>query len=241
MPSKPGEHEPYDLEPEQAQEAAPRSAPSGKAKIDAEPLLEGFEEDADFTHDPEVERAVAGSRPPPAVPVRVTAELPEFVKGGLGDARIWGIVGGVLAGAALVATAITTQSRSVAATLLALYSIALHAGTGVVAVYIGAMLSERRVTRVELTAARMLTAVAAFSLVFHLSIRPFGDSFNTGKTEEVILGAAAYLAVVAGTFRLARRPLLYVVGAHFALWLIVRLGQELAAYVGSATSVPGPA
>lgn len=238
MPDKPGEHEPYELEPDASEASA---AQKGKAKIDAEPLLEGFEEDADFTHDPEVERAVAGPRPPAAEAVRVAPQLPEFVKGGLGDARIWGIVGGVLVASALIATAITTPSRSVAATLLALYSMALHAGTGVVAVYIGAMLSERRVSRVELAAARMLTAVAAFSLVFHLNIRPFGDSLNTGKTEETLLGAAAYLAVVAGTFRLGRRPLLYVVGAHFGLWLIVRLGQELASYVGSAPSASGVA
>jgi hypothetical protein len=237
-PDKPGPEELYNLEPPESPSPGkpPKTAGGGgKGKIEAESVLAGFEEDADFTADPEVERVAAGK---PEQPVRVVADPPELIKPGLGGARVWGVVGAVLAVGALVATGVNAGDHHVARILLALYSVALHAGTGVVAVYVAAVLTERRVTRVELVAARMLTAVAAFSLVFHLRIDPFGESFKTGKLEETLLGAAVYLGVVAGLFRFQRFPFLYVVGSHFGLWLVVQLGMELSRFVAGGAK-PG--
>ena len=52
--------------------------------------------------------------------------------------------------------------------------------------------------------------------------------------EETVLAGAAYLLIVATTFRLFKRdPILYVVGFHFAIWLVVRVGMDLSALVAS--------
>ena len=241
MPDPTGEREPYSLEPgEESVRSVPPSQPpapgASGARIAADPLLASFPTDADFNTDPELERAVAG--PPKAgEPVKVAVELPEIVKPGLGDAKVWGIVGAVLTAATVIAIMVlvpATNGPTVTARLLraclAVYDIALHAGTGVAAMYIAAFLTERRVTRVELVAARLLTAVAAFALVVHLRVPVEGDYVRTGIY--FLLGVAAYIGLVAVLFRLPWRSFQYLVGAHFTLWLVIQLGMSLAAKVG---------
>lgn len=251
MPDPAGEREPYELEPgADPLRPAPRPPPpapgASGAKITADPLLSSFPPDADFTTDPELERAVAG--PPKAgEPVRVAVELPEIVKPGLGGAKVWAIVGAVLTAAAVIAIVVNaapvgtppaapTVGARILRAILAVYSVALHTGTGVVAVYAAALLSHRRVTRVELVAARMLAAVSAIALVTSLRFEFWGQPAFLLTAERLLLGAGVYLGLVAILFRLTRTLLMYVVGSHFVLWLVVQLGMELSRALGAGTN-----
>jgi hypothetical protein len=245
----PDERDTYSIEPEPAGGAGsatpppppgPPGAEPGKAKIEAPALLEGFEEDADFTADPEVDRAVGLKKdiPPARLAPEPRAEKPDLVGKGWGQPLWWAIAGAALLIGAMVATGVNAPNRTVPRVLLAMYNILLHTGTGVVAVYLAAMLTETRIRSVESVAARMFVAVAALSLLFHLHLQIFPDKYET-SAEELVVGAAAYVLVVAGAFSLWKRiPLAYVIGCHFALWLVVQLGLMLAALV--AVSPPAP-
>jgi hypothetical protein len=99
-------------------QAKPSSKDASKrAKIDAPRLLDDVDDDADLTHDPEVEAALK-----PTMAARLGKALslepkpgdnrPVFVKSGLGSARIWGVLGGVLALAAVITAVVTAQQAS---------------------------------------------------------------------------------------------------------------------------------
>lgn len=239
----PDPNEPYSIEPEPekplaAQPAAAdaESAAERKAKLDAPPLLDDFSEDADFDKDPELERAILGK---PASSAGVTVaeerpELPEFVKPGFGEPKHLAVLGGVLLVIAMIATAVNAPNSVAFRVLLALYNTLVHTGTGVVAVYIAARLSERSFTRVELVAARMLVAVAALAVVMSLELPLTGYGW-LNQLIGAALGVGAYVLLVAGSFRLwDRTPLTYVVGFHALLWLIVQVGMALAERVSNA-------
>lgn len=207
----------------------PIAEPRGKL---AEPgLLEGFDEDADFDRDPELERVVKGD-PVPATPLAKGPidDRPIFVKAGWDDPKIMAGFGGAVTVGALIATWITTPEGRNAwlYALRVLYGTALHTGTGVVAVILAAVLSDRAMGRFAHAGARMFVAVALFQLAFHLNF------FSTGKTEEVLLAAACYVGVIAATFRLKRDHLVILGACHFGLWLVTSLGMWLS--VLAATS-----
>jgi hypothetical protein len=237
--------QPENTYPVEPQRPAPGSPPEpGKPRIEAPGLLEGFEEDADFTADPELDRAT-GKIPPARLaghPAAAPPETPDFVTAGVGKPLYWAAAGGVLLIAALIATGVNAPNRAVLRILLVLYNVLLHTGTGVVAVYLAATLLERRVRFVETVAARMLVAVSAMALLISTQIRIFPPKYDT-KAEEIVLGLAAYGLIVAASFNLWKRlPFLYVVGCHFALWLIVQLGMALSEAVAAAPlpkPVPG--
>ena len=240
--------EPYDLAPENPPSPPapplPGAAPgASKPKLEAPRLLDEFEPDADFNTDPELERVVAGKSAAPVAPVapaEAAVPRPEFIPATAGEPKIIAGIGLALLVGALIATAITTTSKApIAATLLTLYNGLVHSGTGIVAVYLAAFFSERRVTRPDQVAARMFVPVAAYALVFHLRINVF--LLPMSKTEETIAAAAVYLAVVAGLLRLWGSRLMLVVGIHLLLWLIVGVGMALAAYVDTQPSAPPPA
>jgi hypothetical protein len=231
--------EPYPIEPHPG-----GPAPDGsKAKIDSPGLLQGFEEDADFTKDPELDRVIVGAPRPPAAPAiipPIDPAKPEFVRA-LWDwePKLWGAIGAVLLVGAMVATGVNSRSGSSLGTvervLLTLYNTLLHTGTGVVAVYIAALLLRQRTGRVEVAAARMFAAVSAFALVFHLSF-----NMPAAQIVETVIAGGVYLLIVAGTFQLWKRdPLLYVVGSHFALWLLVEVGMMLSAAAAVAPVIKG--
>ncbi len=168
-----------------------------------------------------------GSTPSPAS--TIPTEPGAFVRTGFGDAKAVAIAGGVLTIAAVFATAITASGSEVAASFLTLYAILVHAGTGVVAILLAAALADRKAGDLALAGARMLAAVAAGVLVFHLNI----TLFSTSKTEEVILGGAVYALAVLVLFRLwgpRTREFTTLLALHFALWLIIRIGMELAVW-----------
>lgn len=244
----PDERDTYSIEPGTAGDAgAPQTPPPGaagapdpgKARIEAPALLEGFEEDADFTADPELDRAT-GKIPPAKLagePVTPAVERPDLVAKGWGQPMYWAVGGAAIMIGAMIATGVNAPNRVVPRVLLAMYNILLHTGTGVVAVYLAAMLTETRVRFVESVAARMLVAVATLSLLFHLHLQIFPDKYET-PAEEMILGVAAYVLLVAASFSLWKRiPLAYVIGCHFALWLVVQLGLMLATLVAASSTV----
>lgn len=218
---------PYDLEPPAP---PPALAPGTLAK---EGVLAGFDEDDDFDRDPEVEKALKGGKPPKKAP-EPSAPLPDaFVKPGLGNAQIWGVVGGFLLVGAVVAAAMTSQKKFAMA-LLVLYSGLVHVGTGLVAVYLTARLDSKRVGEIELAAGRMLTAVGAFLLILNLNITIYGHT----KTEELLLASTAYLAALAGLFRIWGRTLAILTTIHFTLWAIFELGMALSTWATAVAVVP---
>lgn len=230
--------EPYAIEPEEN-----RPAPAGKgdqprpqerkARIDEPGLLSEFPEDADFDTDPELERAIAGPKRAPESPAK--AEPAEtLVKPGYGSAQTWAIIGAVLLVGAMIATAVNAPSQPVLRLMLTLYNTLLHSGTGVVALFATAMLTERRLGVFEQAAARMFTAVAAFMLIFNLNINFIGEGWERWKVEELVFATAVYVLAVASTFGLWKgRMILYVLGSHFFLWLVVYVGMLLSAYVAA--------
>lgn len=231
---------PYELEP--AAPAPPPPPPGSKTpsdqtpKLKADPVLTGFDEDADFDKDPEVERALKDKPIPTKRPsTDPTPQDPKhpFVKPGFGNAQVWGIAGGFLLVGAVVAAA-TYSHNKLAMSLLVLYSGLIHTGTGLVAVYLTARLHNQPVGQIELAAGRMITAIGAFLLIFNLNIPLLGDT----KWEELTLAAIAYIGVLAGLFRLWGRTLAILGGTHFMLWMIVELGMMLSTWANSGLPPP---
>jgi hypothetical protein len=237
--------EPYPVEPEPPAEGGaarpagpPTPAPGApKPKISAPKLLDDFEEDADFTEDPEVDLAV-GRVPKRAVAAAAPEEplAPEFVKPGPLGAKHWAIAGTVLLVAAMIAAGVNAPygvgaGQIALRVLLTLYDTLLSTGTGVVAIFIAARLLEERFGNVELAAGRMYTAVAAYMLIYNLQVRLFGANWLDSSLV-LLLAAAAYLLIVAWSFRLwTMIPLAYVAGSHLLLWLVMLVGMALSAMI----------
>ncbi len=190
-------------------------------------MLEGFDEDADFEHDPEVDAALGNKKPLPGVeaaPVR-----PPFVKDDPPLPVVWLGLGFVLLLGAVVAAAVNEKNHPVAASFLTVYNAAFHTGTGIAALGVTAILLGRPFGSIEQAGAKMFVAVSAFLVLVNTRITLLGD----GRWEELVLASLAYTAAVALLFRLWRRLLLYVVCAHFLLWMGVQIGMELSRWVAS--------
>ncbi len=226
-----GKPDPYQLAPDTP---APPPAPAGKARPS---VLEGFDEDADFSKDPEVDAAITGK----PVGARLAAAEPtdsrsSFVKPGFGDERIWGGVGLVFLITTLIAVAVTSNLDMVpriASVILMLYKVLVHAATGVIAVWIAALLSEQRLGRVELAAARMFVAVSAMALFFSIRISIFGNSPTERNVWSAVFGGLAYLGLVGGLFRIWSQKLIFVTGSHLGLWLLIQVGLMLQGYLSA--------
>ncbi len=208
----------------------------GKGKIDAPKLLDGFEEDADFDKDPEVDRAILG-KDKRSQPIQPGAEKESFVQPGLGGPKVWLVVGTVLLVTGLIATGVNAEQNQFVKIILLLYNTLLHTGTGVVALFIAATLQKKNLGSFELAASRMFAAVAAFAMMSAFKLHLFSYQ-GLNSTVVLFFAAAAYGILVATLFGLWKRePLGYVVGAHFGLWLIVAVGS-LMAVVAQSTPVP---
>ena len=193
-------------------------------------MLEGFDEDADFETDPEVDAAM-GKRPP-ATPGTTAPEPPPrpvLVKEGPRSPGVLVGVACVLLLGAVIGAAVNEKDHPAVASVLTVYDAGLHACTGVAALAGVAVLLRRSLGRIDLAASRMFVAVSAFLLLYNLKI----DLIGTSKWEELTLGAAAYVGVVAVLFRLWKRPLMYVVCAHFFLWMTVQIGMQLSAWMAT--------
>lgn len=228
---------PYSIDPASERPAPappqtkPETPPDPKARIDKPGLISDFDEDADFDRDPELQKVLQGAKPAPAATPTTTVPLVDFVKPGFGEAIHWAAAGGVLLLAALVVIGVKAPDKTVWRILMALYLAVLHTGTGLVAIYVSAALVRQFVGRVDLAAARMFAAVAAFTLV--ASLRPaFFSSQALNSLSNLTLASIAYVSVVVITFRLwSRRTAAYVVGFHFVLWMILHVALILAAAI----------
>jgi|GEM_PF-1389739 len=199
-----------------------------RSKVGEKGLIDDFDEDADFTSDPEVERA-AGQR---TVPTRNTTQADEtpaasvlvMVKSGLGSAEQVYMVAGGVALAAVITAGFTAASRGrvwYADCILTAYMTALHAITGAAAIMAAAHLLERRLGELPLATARMALAVALFQLVFHLNI-PL-----QGRWDESVAAVLTYIITVWGLFRWSREHVTLVLTLHGAMWLAVYLAGVL--------------
>lgn len=261
-PAKPDSKSTYDLAPVELPAGGPvgasgkPKAASGKPGIDEAGLLEGFDEDADFEADPEVEdarRSGGGANArPPAGTARSSAKpgsiargsMPGaseppgecFVEPGMGSSKVWLVVGGVLLVLAVVAAAITQKDHPVLASLLVLYNGFLHTGTGVAALGVGSVVAGKRLGPLDLATSRMFAAVAGLLLLTNCTINIFG----TTPIEELVLGAIVYAAIVAGTFRFWGQTLATVASAHFLMWLIVKIGMEITQHIGRTPAATTP-
>jgi hypothetical protein len=219
-PSDAAEKPIYDLAPATEHAAAPAqpALPKGTvveraSKVGDKSLIDDFDEDADFSKDPQVERALGGGSP--AVKAEPVDLGPAFVKPGLGDLRQIGIAAGVVLLAAIIAAAITADGRNrqwYADAILTGYLGVFHAATGAAAVMFAAYINRQRLGDLPLAAARMGLAVACFQLLFHINI-PIA-----GRSDEVIAACAAYAACTWILFRWSREQITLVVCVHALLW-----------------------
>ena len=188
-------------------------------------LIEDFEEDADFSEDPEVEAALQGRPAKKAEPPRNRPERPVLARDGWDRPKPLAIVGGVITIPALVASWLSGTRApdsdamdGLIATLLALYNTGLHTLTGVAAVLLSGVLLNLTPGRIEVIAARMLAAVAVFQVFVHLDL---------GYGLSVLLGVLGYLLVLALLMRTTRDRLFVVSAAHLLLVGITQLGMML--------------
>lgn len=209
---------PYDLEPD----SKPRAAKRG--------LIEDFEEDADFDHDPEVERALRGGRNGERKGSKETKEdgalkVHTLAREAWDPPRVIAVLGAVVTIPALVASWLQAAREpnadamdALIATLLTLYNTGLHTITGVAAVILSAVLLNLAPGRIELISARMLLAVAVFQGLSHIQL---------GYGLPVLLGVLGYLTVLAVLMRTTRDRLFVMSATHLVLVGITQLGMML--------------
>lgn len=226
-PAAPAEPATYDVAP---LDPPPASLPKGRiveraSKVGDAGLLDDFEDDADFSTDPEVERATGKAPTVEQAPVDAATAGPTFIApGGRSGLEAIAIAAGVLTLSAVIAAALTAPSRGRQAfpdAFLTLYLTLLHTATGVAAVLFAAALRGERAGDVVLATARMGVAVATFQLIYHLNIPV------SGRTDEVLLAMLAYAGIVLVHVRFDRERLALVAGVHAAQWLAVYLATVL--------------
>lgn len=232
----PSEHPPtpkIDLKP------ATKPAATPSSKIDKPSVLEGFDDDADFNKDPELDRAILGNPRPPRT---VDDPLPDdFIKPGIGDPIHWAAAGGAMLLATLIIVPVRATNVPLLRTADMLYGVLLHTATGVVALYVAAALVRKIVGRPELAAARMFAAVSAAALIYAINPK-FVGHLAADNAIRMALAVLAYGLVVLLGFRLWRtRELKLLIGTHALIWLIIQIALELAAAVARAPMPPkGP-
>lgn len=219
---RPSEAQPYELAPaEDVPVARPAPTPDPKGKLDAPALIADFDEDADFSRDPEVDAALKGGKAPKAAGKgKYSMHLPgvpgvdavPLVREGLLDVKWGAVVGWVLVLGGGIAAAITTKSAWYAGLLATVLGSILHTITGLGALGIAGYFLERPVGRVDLAATRVLAAVGAFAILFNI------NTTVLGHFDETALACVAYLGAMALFFRVHGAEALLIGVSHAALW-----------------------
>ncbi len=177
------------------------------------------------------EANVALATDEPKVPV-------EFVMPGRLSAKTLGIVGGVLAIGALVASGVFAPSGGawvvVGLVVLCAYQIVLHTATGVAAVAVAAKLSSERFGRHDLALGRMFVAFSLFQLLTRVRVPTGYTTLNVALAWAVAL--AAYYGTVMILFRKDRAEAALIALSHFMLWILLNAGMELSGLVGAAVA-----
>ncbi len=108
--------------------------------------------------------------------------------------------------------------------LLGIYDVAIHTGTGVVAVVLAGLLLKKPVGRLDLAAGRMLVAFSVFLLVSKIQPGALGWF---GLLLMMLMGAAAYWVTLLLLFRRNVQETHTIACAHAGLYIVVWLGTSL--------------
>jgi hypothetical protein len=187
--------------------AKPTANPLGES------LIAQFDEDADFSKDPEVERALSGGKPIKGTEplVETPPPPPPLVKEGLGDASSVALVScGLLLGAVIVAC-VNATGPWYKAGIAAIYLTVLQSACGVAALGVEAFLNKRPLGPLDLAAARMLGIVALFIFILRLNL-PIPGNFD-----EPVFAALGYFGAMMLLFRFTARTASHVAIIHAIL------------------------
>lgn len=207
----------------------PREAPV----VSAPRLLSGFDEDADFDHDPAV--AAAKGKVKVGPPLIVGEDDDEaFVKPGLGDERVWAIAGVVLMIGAVIGAIVHAPSNAAWRAILVAAQCFVHAATGVAAIGATASMGQVALGKVDLAAARMFAIVAFFQLLFNLSFQ-----ISETKIDEIVIAGVGYLVALRVLFRRPNDQTMIIAGFHFLGWLAVFLIGQLYALANQVAPAAG--
>jgi hypothetical protein len=181
-----------------------------------------------------VKERYSGSAPEPAPETSTSGHVagesndpPAIVRPGFPGPNTLIISAGILTLGAVGMAGYFAPSHAIARGLATLYDIAVHTGTGIVAVMIAAVFTERRFSDPKVAAARMFFAVSLFHAVVNCNT-PIPT-----KIDEWALGLAAYALSIWALFRLPRHDMTVIGITHAGLWLIVKFGAELNAFIAS--------
>lgn len=224
---------PLNIAPPGARGAAPAPQRSGRAVVEKPGLLSGFDEDADFERDPELERARRGGSSSSAVsrstgPRRklfgreIDEDLEPFVKPGLGDERVMAIAGVVLLVAAIITVLINAPVNLIARALLVTFQCFVHTATGLAAVGAATAMLGRPLGSAELAVARMFAAVGLFQFLVNLNLM-----LLSSRVDEIVVAALAYVLALWLLFRRPIDQILVIAGFHFLGWLAVFITGQL--------------
>ncbi len=173
----------------------------------------------------------AGTKPASTVDPAAPSGPPDLIRPGFPGYRTLLVLGGVLTLAAVGLSGYEANSHTVARSLSTLYDIAVHSGTGIVALLIATIFTERRFNDAKLAASRMFFMVALLYAIVSVNI-PIPTTID-----QWILGLLAYALALLALFRLPQRDLGIIGLTHFGLWLIVKLGASLEAFIASTSAV----
>lgn len=229
---KKNEPAPYEMAPmEEVPTARAAADPGkGKAKISAPGLISDFDEDADFSRDPELDQKLRG-KPEETRPNKLAAKIATsfhlpadpgsdalpLLREGVLDVKWGAVVGLALTFGGAIAAAATTKSAWFAGFVATFLACFLHAITGVGAVGIAGYFLERPTGRMDLVATRMLAATGMFAVLFNVHIPGVGHVVETG------IAIAAYLGVVLLFFRVHGGEMLLIGTTHGTLWGFIAL------------------
>jgi hypothetical protein len=232
---------PYPVEPAPEGEPAadrPSRADEGarEPRIDEPGLLDEFDEEADFTSDPELEAAIAAGARPPAAKELPTGEPlppgPPMVKGGGVADRVLVIAAGVALLVAITEALIWQELGRWPQVGLTIYGALLNTALGLAAIYLAARLLDRRLRDFERAGARVAFAACLSQVAAQLQIHMVGTREN--QIEELILATAVYALALWGLFRWDARTLGAVLGLHFLGWLVIKTGAALQSCAATA-------
>mgnify|MGYP000075100404 CR=1 FL=1 len=254
----------YDLAPAELPARPPIASSLGtsskKPEIDKEGLLTGFDEDADFETDPDVQRAKQAGGGSMAKPGMRSASPTENSAAKAGVRAGWGPgaaskiqredaaedsgeffvepglgstkVWLIIGGLLLVSAVVAAAVNQREHPVLA----------SLLVLYNGFLHTGTGVAAVGVGAMvagkRLgpldLTAGRMFAAVAGMLLLANCNINLVGSTpiEELTLGAIVYIAVVAGTFRFWGQVLATVVSAHFLFWLVIHAGMAITEKIG---------
>lgn len=223
----------YEIEPVAP---TPASGSSGGASVNApkeprekrigdEPVLAGFDEDADFDHDPEVAKALGRqeTRDDDDSDEPATPTVP-LVNGEGASAKTLAMIGGGIVACAFLAALLTADKNGLARGIGAAYLVVFHTLTGVGAIALAAHLLGRAIGPIDHAAARMFVAVGTFVLIVTIRL-PFLGVFD--RLVLVPAAAGAYFLCLLLVLRFPRHEAGVVAVMHavmaILMWVLIAL------------------